>query len=113
MGVDVDKSGVDIRDPVRIMGGLGLAQQGIAFEIRPKNDLDQAFRPVRSLLGKAADSPPRRNRDRPGLGRQFSPDGAEQGGFTDAVAANEADARARHDLGRAMVDQKPSGDPDR
>ena len=33
--------------------------------------------------------------------------------FADAVAADEADARAGHDLRRAVVDQKPSGNPDR
>ena len=31
----------------------------------------------------------------------------------DAVTADEADARARHDLHRAAVDQKPPGDADR
>jgi hypothetical protein len=33
--------------------------------------------------------------------------------LADAVAADEADARARYDLYRAVVDQKPPGDPDR
>ena len=54
MGFDVDKPGVDIRDPMRIAGSLGLSQQGIALDIRLEHDFDQAFRSVRGLFGKAA-----------------------------------------------------------
>ena len=49
----------------------------------------------------------------PALGRQIAADRVEQRRFADAVAADKADARAGHDLHRAVVDQKPSGDPDR
>ena len=52
-------------------------------------------------------------RDAAGLGRQFAADGVKQRRFADAVAADEADARAGHDLRGAMIDQKPSGNPDR
>ena len=37
----------------------------------------------------------------------------EQRRFADAVAADEADPRAGHDLHRAVVDQQPSGNADR
>jgi hypothetical protein len=33
--------------------------------------------------------------------------------FADAVAADEADARAGHDLHRTVVDQEPPGNADR
>src|SRR5207244_393929 len=33
--------------------------------------------------------------------------------FADAVASDKTDARAGHDLHRAVVDQEPPGDPDR
>ena len=48
-----------------------------------------------------------------GFGRQLAADRVEQRRFADAVAADKADARAGHDLHRAVVDQKPSGNPDR
>ena len=50
---------------------------------------------------------------RAGFGRQFAANRVKQRRFADAVAADEADARAGHDLHRAVIDQKPSGDPDR
>jgi hypothetical protein len=37
----------------------------------------------------------------------------EQRRFPGAVAADQTDARARHDLRGTMVDQKPSGNSDR
>ena len=58
-------------------------------------------------------APARRDRDAAGFGRQIAADRVEQRRFADAVAADKADARAGHDLHRAVVDQKPSGDPDR
>ena len=48
----------------------------------------------------------------PALGRQLAADDVEQRGFAGAVAADEADARAGHDLHGAVVDQQPSGDAD-
>ena len=113
MGVDVDQPGLDFGDPVRIVGGIGFRQQRVALQIGLQHHLDQAFRPVRGFLGKAADTPARRNADTAGFGRQFAADRGKQRRFADAVAADEADARARHDLGRAVVDEQPSGDPDR
>ena len=49
----------------------------------------------------------------PASSRQLAADGVKQRRFADAVAADKADARAGHDLHGAVVDQKPSGDPDR
>jgi hypothetical protein len=37
----------------------------------------------------------------------------KQGRFSDAIAADKADARAWHDLYGTSVDQQPSGNPDR
>ena len=113
MRVDIDQPGLDLGDAVRIMRRLRLVQQRIALDIGLEHDLDQALRPVRRLLGKAADSPARRQRDGAALGRHVAADGGKQRRFADAVTADEADARAGHDLHRAAVDQKPSGDADR
>ena len=67
VGVDVDEPGLDLGDPVRIVRGLGLAQQRVALEIGLQHDFDQAFRAVGRFLRKAADPPARRDRDRAGL----------------------------------------------
>ena len=60
MGFDVDEPGLDLRDAVRIVRGFGFAEQGIALQIGLQHDFDQAFRSVRCFLGKAADTPARR-----------------------------------------------------
>jgi hypothetical protein len=113
MGLDVDQPGLDFRDPVRIVGGLGFPEQRIALEVRFQHDFDETLRPVRRLLCKTADAPARRNRNDPGLGRQFAANRLEQRRFAGTVAADQTDARAGHDLRGAVIDQKPSGDPDR
>ena len=102
MRVDVDEPGLDFGDPVRIVGGLGFAQQRVALEIGLEHDLDQAFRAVGRFLREAADAPARRDRDAAGFRRQIAADGVEQRGFADAVAPDEADARAGHDLRRML-----------
>ncbi len=51
--------------------------------------------------------------DGAGFGRQVAADRGKQRRFADAIAADEADARAGHDLHGAVVDQEPPGDADR
>ena len=92
---------------------LGFAHQGFALEVGLQHDFDQAFRAVGSFLREAADPPARRDRDGAGFGRQFAADRVKQRRLADPVAADEADARAGHDLHGAVIDQKPSGNPDR
>ncbi len=113
MGVDVDEPGLNVGDANGIVRGLGFAHQCLAFEIGLKYDLDQAFRAVGRFLRETADPPARGNRDGAGFGRQFATDSVKQRRFADPVAADEAHARAGRDLHRAMIDQKPPGNPDR
>jgi len=47
VGVDIDQPGLDFGDPVRIGRSVSLAQQRVALEVRPENDLDQTLRAVR------------------------------------------------------------------
>ncbi len=98
MRVDVDQPGLNVGDAGRIVRGLGLAQQRFALEIGLQHDLDEAFRAVGRFLRETADAPARRDRDGAGFGRQFAADRGKQRRFADAVAADEADARAGHDL---------------
>ena len=114
MGVDIDQPGLDFGDPGRIVRGFGLVQQRFALADRPSarhssrlsgpSGASWARLPIRQRGGIAMV---------PALGRQIAADGVKQRRFADAVAADEADARAGHDLHGAVVDQKPSGDPDR
>ncbi len=112
MRVDVHEAGLDVGDALRIVRGFRFMQQRGALQIGLENDLDQAFGTVGGFLRETADAPSRRNRDRTGLKRQFAANGVKQRRFSDAVAADEADACAGHDLHRALVDQQAACDPD-
>ena len=111
--VDVDQPGLDFGNSMRVVGGLCFAQQRVALQVGLEHDIDEAFRSVGRFLRQAADAPARRQRNAAGFDRQVAADRVEQRRLADAVTADESDARARHDLHGAAVDQKPSGDADR
>ena len=113
MRADIDQPGLDLGDPVRIVRRLGLVQQRIALEIGREHHLDQAFRPVWGFLREAADAPARRDGDGAALGRHIAANRLKQRRLADPVAADKADPRAGHDLHGTLIDQQPSGDPDR
>ena len=113
VGVDVDEAGLDFGDPVRIVGGVGFGEQRIALDVGLEHHFDQAVGAVGRLLRQRAHAPARRDRDRPALGRELAADRPEQRRLAGAVAADQPDARAGHDLHRAVVDQKPAGEADR
>ena len=112
MSVDVDKARLDVGDAMRIGRGLRLAQQCGAFEIGRQHHVDKAFGSVGRFLRQTADPPFRRNGDQAALQRRLSSNRLEQGRFSGAVAADQADVRAGHDLHRAVVDQQPARDAD-
>ena len=113
MRADVDEAGLDLGDPVRIVRRLGLAEQCGAFAIGGKYHLDQAFGPIWGFLRKAAEAPTRRDGDLAGFGRNIAANGLKQRRLSRTVASDQADARAWHDLSAGVIDQQPSGDPDR
>ncbi len=113
MGVDVNEAGLNLGDAVGILRGFGFGEEGVALLVRLQHNLDQALRAVRRFLGERADTPARGNGDAAGFERQIAPDRGEQRRFADAVAADEADARTGHDMGGAVIDEQPAGDPDR
>ena len=88
-------------------------QQCGALAIGGEHHLDQAFRSVWGFLRKAAEAPARRDGDLPGFGRNIAANGLKQRRLSRAVASDQADARAWHDLRGGVIDQQPSGDPDR
>ena len=110
--VDIDQPGLDFGDPVRVVRGIGFAQQRVALEVGLEHDFDQALRAVGRFLGKAAHAPARRDGDAAAFGGELAADGAKQRRFAGAVAADQPDARARRDLHRGVVDQKPPGKAD-
>lgn len=113
MRVDVDQPGLDFGNPVRIVGGFRFLQQRVALQIGLQHHVDEAFRAVGRFLREAADAPAGRQGDASGFKRQVAADRVKQRRFADPVAADKADARAGNDLYRAVVDQEPSGNPDR
>jgi hypothetical protein len=113
MRIDIDQPGLNFGDAMRIVRRLGFAEQRIALEIGLEHDIDQAFRSVGGFLRERSDAPARWNRDGAAFGRQVAADRMKQRRFTDPVAADKADPRPGHDLCGTLIDQKPSGDPDR
>ena len=112
MRVDVDEAGLDFGDPVRIVGTLGFLQQRIALDIGLEHDFDQTVGAIGRLLRQRADTPARRDRDRPALDRELAADRPEQRRLAGAVAADQTDARTGHDLRRALVDQQAAREAD-
>src|ERR1700721_2159824 len=113
MRLDIHEPGLDFGDASGIARNFCLAHQRLALAIGFQYDLNQLFRAVRRLLCKAADLPARRYGDGAGFGWQVTTNGMKQRRLADTVAADEAHARAGYNLHRALVDQKPPGDPDR
>ena len=113
MRLDIHEPGLDFGDAGWVARNFRLAHQRLALAIGFQDDLDQLFRSVRRFLCETADLPARRYGDGAGFGRQVTTNGMKQRRLADAVAADEAHACARCNLYRAVVDQKPSGNPDR
>src|SRR5271155_2792423 len=113
MRLDIDEPGLDFGDAGGVARNFRFAHQRLALAVGFQYDLDQLFRAVWRLLRKAANLPARRYSDGAGFGRQVTTNGVKQRRLADAVAADEAHACAGYDLYRALVDQKPPGDPDR
>ena len=94
MGSDVGEPDLDLRDPMRIAFGLGLGEEPRALGVGREDDVEQALRAVRRLLGEAPDAGARGKRKLAALQRHLTADDAEQGGLAGAIAADEADAGA-------------------
>ena len=105
MRAHVGEPGLDLGDAVRVVRGLGLGQQGVAFAVGRKHDLEQALRAVGRFLRQPPDAPARRQLDAAVLGREVAGDHVEQRGLAGAVAADQADAGAGRDAGRGAFQQ--------
>jgi hypothetical protein len=55
MGADLGEPGLDLGDPVRLPGGLGLAQQGGALAVRGQHRRARREVAARCFLGDPAD----------------------------------------------------------
>ena len=94
-------------------GGFGFLEQCGALAVGGEHHLDQAFGSARRFLREAADAPARWNGDLAALGCKVAANGLKQRRFSSSVAADQADARPWRDLHAGVVDQQPSGDPER
>ncbi len=110
MGADVAQAELDLGDAPGVGGGLGLGEQRGALGIGGEHGLDQARRPVRRLLGDAADPGILRPGDRAVIRRELAQHHPEQGGLARAVAPDEPDLVPRRNGGGGLVEQQPALD---
>ena len=90
MRLDVAEAGVDLGDPVRVPGGLRLGHQGGPLLVRHQHGLQQAFRPVRRLLGQHAEPPGPGIFDGARIRLELAGDDLQQGRLARAVAPDQA-----------------------
>ena len=95
MCADIGKAGsLDVGDPVRIAGRLGLGEEGARSRVGGEDEIDQRSGAARRFLLDAAEPGVARQLNVAALRRQFAGDHAKQRGLARPVAADEADARA-------------------
>ncbi len=98
---------------MRVLLGLGALEERRAFDVGLQHHLDQAFGPVRRLLGETAEPPARRDFDLAMLGRDVVGDHVEERALAAAVSADKADAGALRDPYRCLLDEQAAGDAHR
>ncbi len=89
MGLDIDQPGMDLGDPVRVAGRLGLGQQARALDIGGEHGLQQALGSVRGFLGQHAEALARGHGDLAAVGLERARDELQQGRFAGAVAPDQ------------------------
>ena len=94
MRVDVDKASLDFSNALRVAGDFRLGVQRLAFNVGREHEVDEAFRPPRSLLLDAADARALGRDDPAALRREFAANEAEERRLSRAVAPDEPDPRA-------------------
>ena len=111
-GVDVGEARLHFGNAMRVGGAIGLGQQAGAFGIGSKDGVEKRDPGRRHFLRHTTDAGACGQLDTAALQCQLAPDQPEERGLAGAVAADEADPRARHDLRGGVIDQQASGDPD-
>ena len=111
VGVDVDEPGLDFGDAQRVVGAFGLFEQAAAFDVGVEHEVDQRLRAARRLLLDPADAGAAGKADRAALGRELAADQPKQRRFAGAVAADQADVRARRQRDGRPVDQQAFAEP--
>ena len=111
MRVDIDKAGLDLGDPVRVGGVLGLVEQCRALDICGQHHFEEGLRSAGGLLGDGADLQALADGDAAALRRRFTTDHAEKGGLPRAIARDKTDSRAGLDRDSGLVEQRPRPEP--
>ena len=94
MGVDVDETGVDFGDALRVARGFRFGHQRRALRIGRKHEVDEALRSAGRFLLDAAEPRALGDDDCAALRRKVAADEAEERGLAGAVAADEPDMRS-------------------
>ena len=93
LGADGDQAFVDFGDAGRV-GVFGFVQEGQAFGVALQHGVEQGGGAGRGFLRYGGEAGARRQADISPVEREVAGDGAQQGGFAGAVAADQADAAA-------------------
>ena len=104
VGADGAQPLMDFGQPVG-RRGVGLGQQGQPLGVALQHDIDQRGLALGRFLLDAAHAGAAGQADFAAIHRDVAGDGAQQGGFAGAVAADEADAPAGIDGQRRLVKQ--------
>ena len=108
ISVDLDQPGLDLGGAQWRRPGFALGQQAGALAIGGEHRFVRGRGSARRLLGEKPDPAAARQVDRAVLRLQDAADQVEQGGFADAVAADQPDLGAFRDLGIRPVEQCPT-----
>src|SRR5262245_47919828 len=111
MGTDIGKPGLDVGNAMGIVSCLRLGEQPFAFVVSFENDVEETFRAIGSFLSEAADAGTWRECEAPALDCNIARNGSEQGGLSNAVAADKSDSRAVGDPRRRTVKQQFAANP--
>lgn len=109
-GVDIGQTMLDLGDPVRIGGGLGLLHQRGAFGIGGQHRVEKRSRGGGHLLRHAADARAGGQGDLAPFQRELAPDQPEERGLAGAVTADEADLVAGGNRSGGALKERPSLD---
>ena len=104
VGGDGNQPVVHLGEAVRV-GGFGFRQQRQPFGVALQDGVEQGHRSLRRFLADGGHAGTRGQADIAAVDGDFAGDGAQQGGFSGAVAADQADAPAGVDRQVGTVQQ--------
>ncbi|GJE46129.1 hypothetical protein AEGHOMDF_5329 [Methylobacterium soli] len=106
VSIDLDQARVDLAHALG-RGGLEFPVQGLALEVGRQDRVDETDRSRRVLLIDGAHLGRLRQVNETGIRLERAEDDLEEGGFADAVAADEPDLRSRRNRHAGLREEAP------